>query len=250
MAERIARVRSAVAEARRGVLAGAADAGAAAARRRGDPPARHRRPRHDRAAHAEGFRRRADRRARPSARRAQRQFLRPGQRHDGRRRRSRSRLAHPADRRWRTDPGRAGIDDRQGRGRLAAAAAPGGIAAEDIEALLGRPLLRGGAAGVEAPGMLASHYAPGAAVRLDAREVRPGEALLAFGPSAIDGADKAVAVLNLSPSGRSARSRGQSLLDDPGARPQRRGNHRRRADPRCRARRGHQRPAAPRRRTA
>ena len=48
--------------------------------------------------------------------------------------------------------------------------------------LLGGPLLRGGAAGVEAPGMLASHYAPGAAVRLDAREVRPGEALLAFGP--------------------------------------------------------------------
>jgi len=53
--------------------------------------------------------------------------------------------------------------------------------------------------GVEAPGMLASHYAPGAAVRLDARAVRPGEALLAFGQAAIEGADKAVAVLNLSP---------------------------------------------------
>ena len=31
------------------------------------------------------------------------------------------------------------------------------------------------------PGMLARHYAPATGVRLDAREVRPGEALLAFG---------------------------------------------------------------------
>ncbi len=76
---------------------------------------------------------------------------------------------------------------------------PGGVSAEDIERVLGAPLLRGGAVGVEAPGMLASHYAPGAAVRLDARAVRPGEALLAFGRAAIEGADKAVAVLNLSP---------------------------------------------------
>ena len=34
---------------------------------------------------------------------------------------------------------------------------------------------------IEAPGMLASHYAPRAAVRLNATEVGPGEALLAFG---------------------------------------------------------------------
>ncbi len=46
---------------------------------------------------------------------------------------------------------------------------PGGIAAEVIEAAAGRPLLRGASAGVEeAPGMLASHYAPGAAVRVGA----------------------------------------------------------------------------------
>ena len=49
--------------------------------------------------------------------------------------------------------------------------------------------------------MLASHYAPGAAVRVDARQVRPGEALLAFGPAAIPGSEKAAAILNLSPSG-------------------------------------------------
>jgi L-threonylcarbamoyladenylate synthase len=78
---------------------------------------------------------------------------------------------------------------------------PGGVAAEDIEHLTGKPLVRGGAAGVEAPGMLASHYAPGAAVRRDAREVKAGEALLAFGPIAVVGAGKAVAALNLSPSG-------------------------------------------------
>ena len=49
--------------------------------------------------------------------------------------------------------------------------------------------------------MLASHYAPAARLRLDAREVRPGEALLAFGPTLPPGADDAVAVFNLSPSG-------------------------------------------------
>jgi L-threonylcarbamoyladenylate synthase len=78
---------------------------------------------------------------------------------------------------------------------------PGGIAAEEIERLVDRPLVRGGESGVEAPGMLSSHYAPGAAVRPDARDVRPGEALLAFGPDPVIGAGAAVAVLNLSPSG-------------------------------------------------
>jgi L-threonylcarbamoyladenylate synthase len=78
---------------------------------------------------------------------------------------------------------------------------PGGIAAEVIEAAAGRPLLRGAAAGVEAPGMLASHYAPGAAVRIGATDVLPGEALLAFGRDHAKDSDKAIAVLNLSPSG-------------------------------------------------
>lgn len=75
---------------------------------------------------------------------------------------------------------------------------PGGVTADEIEAALGMPVLRGGAAGIEAPGMLASHYAPDAALRLDATEVAPGEALLAFGPRRIAGAERAVAMLNLS----------------------------------------------------
>ncbi|WP_349359747.1 L-threonylcarbamoyladenylate synthase [Stappia sp.] len=81
---------------------------------------------------------------------------------------------------------------------------PGGIARAEIEAVLGCPLE--GAPAQEpdapaAPGMLTSHYAPGAAVRLDARAVMPGEALLAFGADMPPGAEGAVAVENLSPSG-------------------------------------------------
>ncbi len=78
---------------------------------------------------------------------------------------------------------------------------PGGVAVAEIEAL-GIPVVRGAAAGaVEAPGMLASHYAPDAALRLNADEVRPGEALLEFGPKPVAGAENAVLVLNLSESG-------------------------------------------------
>jgi len=78
---------------------------------------------------------------------------------------------------------------------------PGGIAADEIEQAAGVTLLRGAAEGIQAPGMLASHYAPGAAVRPNAAEVRPGEALLAFGPARIEGAAHAVATLNLSETG-------------------------------------------------
>ena len=62
---------------------------------------------------------------------------------------------------------------------------PGGVPAEAIEAVTG-PLLRPGQVGegeaLRSPGMMLSHYAPGLPVRLDAREVAPDEALLAFGP--------------------------------------------------------------------
>jgi L-threonylcarbamoyladenylate synthase len=78
---------------------------------------------------------------------------------------------------------------------------PGGIAAEVIEAATGLPLLRESGAAIQAPGMLASHYAPRAAVRVGATDVKPGEALLAFGSRRADKAESAVAVLNLSPSG-------------------------------------------------
>lgn len=57
---------------------------------------------------------------------------------------------------------------------------PGGVSRERIEALVG-PLAAPVSGKVEAPGMLASHYAPRARLRLDARELREGEAGLDFG---------------------------------------------------------------------
>ncbi|WEX08110.1 L-threonylcarbamoyladenylate synthase [Chelativorans sp. AA-79] len=77
---------------------------------------------------------------------------------------------------------------------------PGGLAVEEIERLTGEAVKRG-ATGVQAPGMLASHYAPHTGIRLDAAEVRPGEALLAFGPDRALGAENAAKMLNLSPAG-------------------------------------------------
>ncbi len=78
---------------------------------------------------------------------------------------------------------------------------PGGVAAADIEAVVGVKLQRGATAGIEAPGMLASHYAPGASVRLNAQSVAKGEALLAFGGHRAEGWQAAVALRNLSASG-------------------------------------------------
>ncbi|MBI5260694.1 MAG: threonylcarbamoyl-AMP synthase [Bradyrhizobium sp.] len=84
---------------------------------------------------------------------------------------------------------------------------PGGLPRESIEAVLGAALARPAAeldadsAQPLAPGMLASHYAPRAVVRLRAANLEPGEALLAFGPAPLPGAERAVATLNLSESG-------------------------------------------------
>ena len=59
---------------------------------------------------------------------------------------------------------------------------PGGLDADEIEAVIG--VLRRPAGGaIVAPGMLASHYAPRARVRLEAREVREGEVALDFASS-------------------------------------------------------------------
>jgi L-threonylcarbamoyladenylate synthase len=73
---------------------------------------------------------------------------------------------------------------------------PGGLPAEAVEACLGAPLARPGAdpARPLAPGQLASHYAPRAALRLNAANARTGEVLLGFGP--VLGA-----AVNLSPTG-------------------------------------------------
>jgi L-threonylcarbamoyladenylate synthase len=84
---------------------------------------------------------------------------------------------------------------------------PGGLPREQIEAVLGAPLARPPVGANTdtgqplAPGMLASHYAPRAQVRLNAREVAPGEALLAFGPSLVPGSERAASIMNLSPGG-------------------------------------------------
>jgi len=60
---------------------------------------------------------------------------------------------------------------------------PGGVPVEALEAVLGAPVaLRDEAAAVTAPGQLASHYAPEARVRLEARAARPGEVWVGFGP--------------------------------------------------------------------
>lgn len=72
---------------------------------------------------------------------------------------------------------------------------PGGVAAEEIESLLGVALVAGGSAEKpNAPGQLASHYAPAAGVRLDVLRPEPGEVFVGFGPC--DGA-----ALTLSESG-------------------------------------------------
>ena len=67
---------------------------------------------------------------------------------------------------------------------------PGGLPAEDIEAVAGPLAERGGddAEAPHSPGRLPSHYAPDRPLRLNATEVRPGEALLAFGPKPPAGA--------------------------------------------------------------
>jgi L-threonylcarbamoyladenylate synthase len=61
---------------------------------------------------------------------------------------------------------------------------PGGLAAEQIEAVLGQPLRgRDLHDPLTAPGQLLSHYAPQERVRLDATKARAGECYLGFGPN-------------------------------------------------------------------
>jgi L-threonylcarbamoyladenylate synthase len=70
---------------------------------------------------------------------------------------------------------------------------PGGVPVELLEAMLGPLAMGGSAEKPNAPGQLASHYAPSAKVRLEAEDVRSGEVRLGFGPGACD--------LNLSATG-------------------------------------------------
>ena len=70
---------------------------------------------------------------------------------------------------------------------------PGPVTAADIERVLGTSPLKASGDNIEAPGQLASHYAPSKALRLNAIQQEPGEWHIGFG--AIEGND------NLSASG-------------------------------------------------
>lgn len=71
---------------------------------------------------------------------------------------------------------------------------PGGLAAEEIEAVLGHPLMQRDAHdALTAPGQLLSHYAPNEQVRLNAMQAKAGELMLGFGAMACE--------LNLSEAG-------------------------------------------------
>ncbi|GGA55477.1 L-threonylcarbamoyladenylate synthase [Pelagibacterium lentulum] len=75
----------------------------------------------------------------------------------------------------------------------------GALAREEVEAFLGTPVaIAEPNAAITAPGMLKSHYAPDAALRLNADAPEAGEAYLAFGavPEDVSGL-----MLNLSPDG-------------------------------------------------
>ncbi len=75
---------------------------------------------------------------------------------------------------------------------------PGGIARAGIEAVIGAPLAAAHASPrPQAPGMLTSHYAPAAALRLNAQAPAANEAFLGFGAVSADGPH----ALNLSPGG-------------------------------------------------
>lgn len=58
---------------------------------------------------------------------------------------------------------------------------PGGIPAEALADCLNQPLAPPATDAIAAPGMMESHYAPAARVRLNATEAQPGEWLIGFG---------------------------------------------------------------------
>lgn len=79
---------------------------------------------------------------------------------------------------------------------------PGGLALEEVERVTGRQVKRPREGGtIVAPGMLTSHYAPQAAVRLNAKRVETFEALIKFGGVPVPGEDNCVHTYDLSPDG-------------------------------------------------
>lgn len=70
---------------------------------------------------------------------------------------------------------------------------PGPVTAAQIAAILGAPDDVTPSSAIEAPGQLASHYAPGKSMRLDASEAQPDEFMIGFGTTSGD--------VSLSPTG-------------------------------------------------
>lgn len=93
-------------------------------------------------------------------------------------------------------------------GHVATLLRPGGVTRAALEAVIGAALQDPDVenAGTDpvrpaSPGMLASHYAPNARVRLNAEDVRDGEALLTFGGHVPEGGAHAVQIIDLSRTG-------------------------------------------------
>ena len=129
---------------------------------------------------------RADRGGRGSARRALGQPLGARQPDAGRPRRRRSRRPDRLDPRRRPDAAGSGIDDRRLPRRAAASAAPRRDRQRANRSRIGRRACerrrrRRPADAPIAPGLLESHYAPRAALRLAARRATSEEAALDFG---------------------------------------------------------------------
>ncbi len=80
----------------------------------------------------------------------------------------------------------------------------GGVPRDAIEVVAGRELLSAHPHDAEkplSPGMLSSHYAPRARVRLNADTIAPGEAVLLFGSHSPKGLENAATSVNLSAKG-------------------------------------------------
>ncbi|MEM7686342.1 MAG: L-threonylcarbamoyladenylate synthase [Pseudomonadota bacterium] len=89
---------------------------------------------------------------------------------------------------------------------------PGGLAIEQVEAVIGRPVTSHDEGRITAPGQLASHYAPRAPLRLNAQNAQPGEVFLSFG-------EGSTGAMSLSPEGELAEAAANlfdylHLLDD------------------------------------
>lgn len=79
---------------------------------------------------------------------------------------------------------------------------PGPVTPDQLEAVAGQPAITAASDKIEAPGQLASHYAPAKPVRLDAQAAEAEEYLIGYGPVAGDmnlseGADLAEAASRL-----------------------------------------------------